>query len=244
MLSFIVFLTKRLNMNLGELLKCFSKDEVFAAVFKYKSSFFKLHPARPDLTLAMAEKTNMPQEMQFAIDCLPAIQKLLSNKNRTDVVEFLDFGPGFGAGANLFATLYQSDFLQCRLIVDALDHKDLRKELADVYFPLVNYIVGDINSVPDDKNWDVIYCSNVLEHLDNPKLLIDILRKKCREWLVIYVPYKESPLSPGHLVSLDETVFQDYNPIHVEVKSSVAWQPAYCAEKKQLLVILPGMASQ
>lgn len=40
----------------------------------------------------MAEVTNAPPEMQFAIDCLPTIQLVLKNKTREDIIDFLDFG--------------------------------------------------------------------------------------------------------------------------------------------------------
>ncbi|MGU5531902.1 methyltransferase domain-containing protein [Aeromonas caviae] len=121
----------------------------------------------------MAEVTNAPPEMQFAIDCLPTIQLVLKNKTREDIIDFLDFGLGFSASANLFATLNSSNFLQCKFNLSALDHKNLHKELAELNYPRVNYIVGDIHAM-EDKKWNIVYCCNMLEHIENPTQLIDV----------------------------------------------------------------------
>jgi 2-polyprenyl-3-methyl-5-hydroxy-6-metoxy-1,4-benzoquinol methylase len=206
----------------------------------YRAALFRPNPRCPQRGLDYADAANIPQEMQFAIDCLPLLSELLQAYPRQQSVRLLDFGPGFGAGGNLFAQLFRSDFLACPLRVEALDVKPLRAPLARFDYPLVNYRVGELAQLDPTESWDIIYCSNVIEHLDDPRELIEALRRRAKDWLILYAPLAEQPLSAGHLISLSEAFFQPFQPVRMERKRSLAWNAS--ADHRQLLVLLKGAA--
>lgn len=199
---------------------------------------FRPNPKIPERGLEYADQYSVPQEMQFVIDCLPALTGLLRNYERGQVVRLLDFGPGFGAGSNLIATLFRSNFLWCRVEVDALDIKDLREDVATIDYPLVHYRTGRLEDLEPDTRWDIVYCSNVIEHTDDPGALIEALRARCRDWLIVYAPYREQELSLGHSARIDEATFEPFAPVHVEIKPSLAWNIR--PDDRQILAIIKG----
>lgn len=212
-----------------------SPREARQEVQKLRTRLFKSDPNWPDRDLSYVDHAHVPQELQFAIDCLPVLTQVLQTYPRDKVVSLLDFGPGYGAGANLFATLFSSQFLWCKVQVEALDIKTLRQELALFDYPLVNYQVGEIGSYPVEKKWDIIYCSNVIEHLENPKLLISELVSRARDWVILYAPYREVSLSPGHLTCVTEELFESFSPESIDINPSLAW-----GGQQQILVLVRG----
>lgn len=208
------------------------------AIAAYRRRLFRPNPLTPERGLAYADAANVPQEMQFAIDCLPTLAEILQGYGRDRTVRLLDFGPGFGAGSNLLATLFRSDFLWCRVRVEALDVKDLRRDLAAFDYPLINYRVGDLDALRPEEKWDIVYCSNVIEHTEEPAELIAKLRARARDWLIVYAPYDERELSPGHRVTVTEGLFEPFVPVKIDIKRSLAWSAT--PQHRQILALLRG----
>jgi len=235
MRSFIVSLLQRICKKLPPNISTISPREARREFDKLRFTFFKSNPNWPDRDFNYVNTANIPQELQFAIDCLPVLTQVLQTYPRDNIVSLLDFGPGYGAGANLFATLFSSKFLWCKVQVDALDLKTQRQELAIFDYPLVNYQVGEISHLPAEKKWNIIYCSNVIEHVNDPKLLVSELIKRAKDWVILYAPYREIELSPGHLNCITEEIFQPFSPELIEIKKSLAW-----GNQQQILVLFKG----
>lgn len=215
-----------------------SPEEINQEIRNLRYRFFVPHPALPDLPLEFTDSIHVPQEMQFAIDCLPLISKVLQTYPRDKEVTFLDYGPGYCAGTNLFATLFRSTKLWCKLNVDAMDIKGFRKDLINLDYPLVNLLIGDIKDVAPAKQWNIIYCSNVVEHLVDPTTLISNLVNHSDGWVIIYAPYQETNLTLGHVSTITENTFRQFNPELIEIKESLAWNG------KQILALLKGKANK
>ncbi len=195
----------------GLLGRFLSPDTVTALRNGKTQALFEPNPNRPDVDLGLSVEANFVQEMQLAIDALPELQRILRDYPKDESVRLLDFGPGFGAGANLFAELYCSSFLACPLQVDALDIKPYRKRLAGLLFPRIHYMTGDLGAFPD-RHWQIIYCSNVIEHTENPAAMLRTLVEKARDWVIVLAPFEEPlPLSPGHVGSFQQR--EDKSPI-------------------------------
>jgi SAM-dependent methyltransferase len=234
----------KLNMVsalIGKLFKCncqsfseLSPEEASQEIATMRNKFFIPHPALPDLPLDFVDLVHVPQEMQFAIDCLPVLTKILQTYPKDEVVSLLDYGPGYCAGSNLFATLFRSNKLCCKVIVDAMDIKEFRKELINLDYPLVNFSVGDIKNVPLTKQWNIVYSSNVIEHLVDPLPLIADLIDHSDGWVIIYAPYEEINLSLGHASTITEDTFKQFDPVTMEIKDSLAWAG------KQILALFKG----
>lgn len=236
--SFLTRLCARLCGAERQTLSALSPADARAQLDELRSRLFRPNPNVPERGLAFAEEVSIPQELQFAIDCLPTLTELIRQYPRGRRLSLLDYGPGYGAGSNLIASLFRSELLWTPVDVDALDIKDLRKDLADLEFPRINYRVGDLEDLPPEQKWDIVYCSNVIEHTTDPRGLIERLRSRARGWLLVYAPYREQELSPGHRVSIDESIFAPFSPSKIEIRTSLAWNLS--PEHRQILAVIVG----
>jgi len=214
-----------------------SPDEANQEITRKRNKIYIPHPDIPDRTLDYVDSVQVTQEMQFAIDCLPVLTKVLQAYPKDKEISLLDYGPGHCGGSNLYATLFRSNSLCRKVIVDAMDIKAFRKELINFDYPLVNFSVGDIKDVPRTKQWNVVYCSNVIEHLLDPIPLIADLIDHSDGRVIIYAPYAEVNLSLGHSSTITEETFKQFDPVSMEIKESLAW------EGRQILALFKGKGS-
>lgn len=183
---------------------------------------------------------NNPQALCFLIDAYPTLQKIFAAYPRMGTIQLLDIGPAFGASAGLLSQMHRSHFLGPRVVVDALDIVDSRRAFIEMTCPLVNFIHGDIESLPDSTMWDVVYCSNALEHLDDPRRFVRSVMKHTRGRAVFLAPYKEAfPLSLDHRLQITEQTFDGFCVDSMELIRSNAW-PATAdgVERQQIMVVL------
>ena len=174
-------------------------------------------------TLEWLESCSAVQSMQFMIDCLPMIRKLILGIPRHETLRVLDVGTGTGAGANLLATLYQGIFLGPRMKVDAIEIVPHLKNYADIKFPLVNYLVGDILSYKDLQRWDLVICSHTIEHVDRPESFVSFLAELAHRWALFYAPWKERALIPGHVNRIDRRFLRRVGSKLHTIIESPAW---------------------
>lgn len=183
---------------------------------------------------------NNPQALCFLIETYPTLKKIFSRYPRTSTIELLDIGPAFGASAGLLTQMHRSDFLGPRITVDALDIVKNGQSFIEMTYPLVNFIHADVNRLPDGLQWDVVYCSNAIEHLDNPQEFLHAVMKHTRGYAVFLAPYKEEyPLSLDHRVQITEKTFENFNVESIEIFQSAAWPTtADGIERQQILAVL------
>lgn len=189
----------------------------------------------PAHDLLWLENHSIPQSMQFMIDLLPTIRKLIKDWPKEKVLEVLDVGAATGAGANLLATLYRSE-PPVRMKVDALDIVDNYKKYADVYFKDINYIVGDIFKLDNDRKWDLIICSHTIKHIKEYDKFIEEMKKHSKFFTVCYAPFEEENLLPDHFVSYDMEKIKKLAPTSVEIIQSPRWN--HPIDKQSKCVIL------
>lgn len=183
---------------------------------------------------------NNPQALCFLIDAYPTLKRIFATYPRTETIHLLDIGPAFGASAGLLSQMHRSDFLGPRITVDALDIVDSRQAFIEMTYPLVNFIHADIAGVPENALWDVVYCSNAIEHLDDPASFVRSIMKHTRGRAVFLAPYKEAfPLSLDHRVQITERTFDGFDVESFEVFESLAWPTtAEGVKRQQILVVL------
>lgn len=192
-----------------------------------------------------AVEYNNPQALCFLIDAYPRLQKIFATYPRMGEIHLLDIGPAFGASAGLLSQMHRSHFLGPKVIVDALDIVDTRRGFIEMTYPLVNFLHTSIESLPSAAMWDVVYCSNAIEHMDDPNAFIRFVMKHTRAQAVFMAPYKEaSPLSEDHRVQITEQTFEDFHVKSVDVFSSAAWPTtADGVARQQILVVLDAKGS-
>ena len=187
-----------------------------------------------------ALECNNPQALCFLIDAYPTLQKIFATYPRMSTVHLLDIGPAFGASAGLLAQMHRSDFLGPKIVVDALDIIDTRRKFIEMTYPLVNFLHASIESLPGNVMWDVVYCSNTIEHISDPRSFVRSVMKHTRGRAVFLAPYAEAlPLSQGHSLQITEQTFDGFRVESIEVIKSAAWPTtAEGVERQQILVVL------
>lgn len=164
--------------------------------------------------------------VQYVIDCLPEFHRVLRTYyRRKDVLRLLDVGAGSGAGSNLLASLHATHYVYSRIEVDAIDHTPVRRRWIKAMYPQVRYQVADLFELPD-RQWDIVFCSAVVEHVENPRRFCEELVRVCKGFAFVYVPYKEVDRIPSHINTLDESLFEGMRVLSSQVIKSMAWHPA------------------
>lgn len=183
---------------------------------------------------------NNPQALCFLIDAYPSLQRIFASYPRMGTVRVLDIGPAFGAAGGLLSEMHRSHFLGPQLIVDALDIVNSRQEFIELSYPLVNFLHTDIHDLPEDACWDVVYCSNTIEHIDDPHAFIAEVMKHTQGFAVFLAPYLEAhPLSMGHRLQISEKTFEGFKVEQLDIIQSPAWPvTADGVERKQILAVL------
>src|SRR5439155_15073907 len=194
-------------------------------------------------TLEWLESCSGVQSMQFMIDCLPTIRKLIVGIPRTATLSVLDVGTGTGAGANVLATLYQGVFLGPRMKVEAIELVPHLKSYAEVKFPLINYLVGDILAYKESRRWDIVICSHTIEHVDRPQEFVSVLADLAYRWALFYAPWKERALIPGHVNRIDRRFLRRVGAKRHTIIESPAW---YRSDERARCVVftVPGRAGR
>lgn len=106
--------------------------------------------------LEFIDSNMLVQELQFAVDCLPYIQRTVAEHGpRWSELSFLDVGPRFGYGAKLMAMLHKGISLGFKLNVESIDLFDNWAAYSAICCPEANLRIGDIADVKN--KYDIVY---------------------------------------------------------------------------------------
>lgn len=189
-----------------------------------------------------ALECNNPQALCFLMDAYPTLQRIFASYPRMGTVRLLDVGPAFGAAGGLLSQMHRSHFLGPKVVVDALDIVDTRRDFIEMTYPLVNFLHTSIESLAEDALWDVVYCSNAIEHIDDPRAFIHAVMRHTTGYAVFLAPYREAlPLSLDHRLQITEETFEGFAVESLQVIKSAAWPAtAEGVAREQILVVLNG----
>jgi hypothetical protein len=183
---------------------------------------------------------NNPQAIRFLIDAYPTLHQIFNSYPRMSTINLLDIGPAFGAAGGLLSQMHRSHFLGPQVSVSALDIVDSRREFIELTYPLVRFMHNSIEELPANSQWDVVYCSNTIEHIEDPREFIRSVMGHTRGFAVFLAPYREAlPLSWGHCIQIDEKTFEGFSVQSMQVIQTAAWPTtAEGVERQQILVVL------
>jgi len=185
---------------------------------------------------------NNPQAVCFLVDAYPTLQKIFATYPRMDTVRLLDIGPAFGAAGGLLSQMHRSHFLGPKVVVDALDIVDKRRKFIEMTYPLVNFLHTSVEMLPKNAFWDVVYCSNTIEHIDDPRTFISSVMSHTKGYAIFLAPYREAlPLSLDHRLQITKETFESFEIETLKVFKSAAWpDTADGLAREQILVVLRG----
>lgn len=134
-----------------------------------------------------------------------------SNPHWVDFERFEKLAKHFGGGRYLDVGCFNSPYpfelalANSDFEVHAIDHARRVVETMQIYFPEVKYEVGDVLNLPyQDNYFDYVVAGEVLEHMENPKALIDECLRVLKKpgWLAMSTPKEEE--MRGHSGITDE----------------------------------------
>lgn len=111
----------------------------------------------------------------------------------------LDAGCAKGEGTNILKQYFtRSDII-------GIDFSESAIKEAKNNYPVCNFYCEDINNIKD--KYDVVFCSNVLEHFKNPFSVLDNLLEVTDKYLLILLPFQEENLTDEHFIRFDYNSF-------------------------------------
>lgn len=126
-------------------------------------------------------KQKMVQNLNGKIlDQLTRLVKALRGK---DFVKILDAGCGEGFIMNLMsANIQNAEIVGLEYTKEALD-------VARKMNPGLKYVQGDIYNMPfGDASFDIVVCTEVLEHLEDPVTALNELQRVSKKYILLTVP--------------------------------------------------------
>ena len=110
-----------------------------------------------------------------------------------------DMGCAMGEGEPIYCRKLSVD-------VDGMDFSESAIKKALQTYPEYNFWVGDLKNLDKDYRYDVVICSNVLEHFVNPWKIVKNLTNIANKYLILMFPYKEKLNIDEHMYYFSENV--------------------------------------
>ena len=163
------------------------------------------------------------QSLQFVIDILPYLHEVMvTHYGRLDELSLIDVGPGSCVGTNLLTALHSDHVVFSKLKVQAIDYTNIRQRWVSALYPKVDHKVGDLFDLPS-RTWDLVVCSHVIEHVEEPRPFIDKLLDICKGFAFIYSPFEERERIPYHLSTITRDTYAGIERCRLEVLKSMGW---------------------
>lgn len=198
-------------------------------------------PPRSPAGVRISE-TSGAQSLQFMVDLLPHIQKLIGTYPRKTKFTVLDVGPGLGTGTELLAQMYSRVRLGYRMKVTAIDITTAFRDYLLAIAPRVTFVHGDV--FEREEKYDIIIASHVIEHVPDPIGFSKRLQELANIAVFVAAPYDEpaDKLIPGHIQVIDDAVIDALKPTSYELVHSASWGAEHDPPYKMVIAQLPGLA--
>lgn len=133
---------------------------------------------------------------KIAIDAFPAWLKRELSQNAWNVA---DWGCAEGSGTAVLARRFPA----CRFV--GIDFSPAAVEEAEKKYPYCNFRTGDV--LGEIECTDVIFCSNVLEHMKEPLSIMEKLAAGAKQHAIFLVPLHDQSDISEHFYIFDEAFF-------------------------------------
>lgn len=174
---------------------------------------------------ASIERKVMQQSRLFMIDIIPHIHRLFYEVSAGTIIKVLDVGIHNGGGTALLAELHnRQSYNHLKMDVTGLDINDHFKNYIQLCNPSFKYVTKDIFDIPDSEKWDLVLCSHVIEHLKEPFIFVEKLKKLTKKYLIVACPYNEQKLRKGHVNTIDSAFIAKLNPIEHYIYTNFCWR--------------------
>ena len=128
-------------------------------------------------------------------------------KHLKDNIKILDLGCGNGyISSKIYSYVLKKGY---KVDYTGIDFSEEGIEIAKIHSPRLNFNVANLNDYEIEKNYDIIFLFDILEHLSNPH---KILKKaiECGKIILINSPYKGEIQALDHINKIDMDFFEEY----------------------------------
>jgi 2-polyprenyl-3-methyl-5-hydroxy-6-metoxy-1,4-benzoquinol methylase len=170
----------------------------------------------------LLEKSSQ-QSALFMVEIIPIIHKLYFDAPANIHKTVLDIGPQTFAGTELLQRLHgESTFCQLKLDVTGIDIHDKFDTFRRIIAPSTKFIKGNVFDL--DREFDLIICSHVIEHVPDPIAFIARLKAISRDHLIVACPWNEEPLTTkGHVNSIDKAFVRRTGATGLQISTNFMW---------------------
>lgn len=144
-----------------------------------------------------------------------------------------DMGCALGEGIPIFSRKFGVN-------VDGMDISAEAVKKAKEQYPESHFWVGDMQSLDSTKKYDIIICSNVLEHFFNPWQIFRNLSQVAQKYIIVMVPYREKLEIEEHEYNFSEEVipvnFAGYVLDYVRTMDGADIAETYYPDQQILLI--------
>ena len=106
--------------------------------------------------------------------------------------------------------------------------------------PNVEFFVQDIFMI-EDRAWDFIICSHVIEHVSDPKTFLKRLQQLARDFVLVACPWAENPITTkGHINTIEEDFVRAVGGCGLQTFVNYNWGK----QRKVCSFWLPGAAAK
>lgn len=182
----------------------------------------------------------MPQSELFATEIIPLIHRLYEPEPTNVEKSLLDVGPQNFAGTRLIQSIHQSrSTVKLKLKVSALDIHAQFRSLQQFMVPDCEFIVSDLFKI-EDRSWDIILASHVIEHVPSPQHFVRKMQKLSRDYTIIAAPWNETPIvTKSHINTIDKRLIRSLGGRDLKIFTNYAWGK----EREVCTFWLPGLAN-
>jgi ubiquinone/menaquinone biosynthesis C-methylase UbiE len=132
-----------------------------------------------------AKKRRSPAHPAVLAFAKPKLDYILSHLPRKDGTRsMLEVGAGNGYFSHTFNEAFE------------LTSLDFSKNMLDMNpLPWDQKVVGDAEHLPfDDNSFDIVFCGNLLHHLEDPVIAVREMKRVAREHVILIEPNVQNPL--------------------------------------------------
>lgn len=124
--------------------------------------------------------------------------------------------------------------------IDGMDFsEDAIKQCTEKYSNS-HFWVGDLLNLSSTPQYDVVICSNVLEHFVNPWEILNNLTKVAQKYVIVMVPYREQLEIDEHEYKFDEDKIPltvgEFSLYHVDVINGANFEESYYPDRQILMI--------